>query len=190
MPELLSNKTLYGFELSNPDRRFSDGRPNYDVKALWDRQHEIINLHSMGYKNTEISKMLGVTKLTVSNAINSTLGKKAAVMKREDREAKYEELREEVLELTEKALGVYREIFEEPRNSGVVSMKMKKDTADTIMLELSGMRAAQKIESRSINTTLTPEQLAELKDRGLRAMRANGSIVEVPGESKADRDKS
>ena len=40
---------------------------------------------------------------------------------------------------------------------------MQKDTADTVMLELSGMRTPTKIDKRSLNMSLTSDEIEEFK---------------------------
>ena len=177
-------ESIYGFPVREPDKRVNevDRTPRLDIKRLWSRHKEIINLDSLGYKGSEIAKMLGITQGTVSNVLNSTLGKELQELIRRQRDEKYEDLRDEVLELTEKSLKVYHEILNEPDESGRVSLMQKKATADTVMLELSGMRAAQKVDNRHLSVTLTGDEIESFKKRGLEAARASGKLVVIEGE--------
>ena len=180
MSETTEMKELYGFKVREPDKRKSDN-PNgrtVDIKKLWSRQHEIINLDSLGYKGTEIAKMLGVTPMTVSNALNSTLGTEEKSNVRKTRDEEFEDLREEVMELTKKSLKVYNEILE----SETEAMTLKKATADTVALDLAGMRAPTRIDSRHINATATLEEIEGFKARGIAAAKQMGQIVTVEGE--------
>ena len=174
-----AEQSLYGFPIRDLDRRRNPNGRSVDIKQFYSRQHEIVNLDSLGYKGTEIASMLGISPVTVSNALNSTLGKGVKSDVRKTRDEEYEELREDVMELTRKSLKVYHEIFDEPRESGIVSMGMRKATADTVALELSGLRAPTQINTQSVHAHLTIDEIEDLKRRGIAAARANGKIVEL-----------
>ena len=53
-------ESLYGFPVREPDGRRNPNGRSVDVKVFWERQQEIVNLKSLGYKNTEIAQMLGL----------------------------------------------------------------------------------------------------------------------------------
>lgn len=176
--ELKVKDSLYGFPVREPDLRRSNDRKVYDIKRLWSRNKEILQLDSMGYKGTEIAKILNVTPTCVMMTLNSTLGKEAQLAIRNERDDEYQAMRESVMELTWKSLKVYEEILD----SEVESTKLKKETADTVALELAGMRAPTKIQSMTAHAVLTPEELDEFKKRGFEAARKAGKLVEVEGE--------
>ena len=173
--ELRVKDSLYGFPVREPDLRRSSDRKVYDIKRLWSRNKEIIQLDSMGYKGTEIAKMLNITPTCVMMTLNSTLGKEAQLAIRDERDDEYQAMRESVMELTWKSLKVYEEILD----SEVESTKLKKETADTVALELAGMRAPTKIQSMTAHTVLTPEELDEFKKRGFEAAKEAGKLIEV-----------
>ena len=146
----------------------------------------------LGYKGTEIAKMLDIHPQTVCNTLNSSLGMEALSDRRKDRDEEYEGLRDEVMELTKMSLATYRRILEaetDPTSESFdpeVPLKMKKDTADTVVLELSGMRVPTRIDSRSMSFSLTTEEISAFKQRGMEAAKAAGKLVEVEGESKGE----
>ena len=82
------SETLYGFTVREQDGRKAADPANrsVDIKSLWSRQHEILNLDSLGYKGSDIARMLGISPTTVSNALNSTLGKAVKSELRKDRD--------------------------------------------------------------------------------------------------------
>jgi len=174
-------KSLYGFPIREPDARRSNDRKIYDIKKLWSRNKEIIQLDSMGYKGSEIAKMLGITPVAVTMTLNSTLGKEAQLAIRESRDSEYQAMRESVMELTWKALSVYEEILDNP----VENARLKKDVADTVSLELAGMRAPTKIQSMSAHAVLTADELDEFKKRGFEAAREAGKLIDID-ESKPE----
>jgi len=182
MTEPSEMQELYGVKVREPDGRQTDN-PNgraVDIKQLWSRQHEILNLDSLGYKGTEIAKMLGITPTTVSNALNSTLGTEEKSNIRKTRDEEFEELREEVMVLTKKSLIVYNEILD----SETEAMTLKKATADTVALDLAGMRAPTRIDSRTVHTTATVEEIEGFKRRGIEAAKSMNQIVTVANEGK------
>jgi predicted transcriptional regulator len=161
---------LYGFEFRDLDKRRREkaGRTTYDIKQLWQRNHEIINLAAKGFKNLEIAEILNVSKATVSSTLNSELGEKKLSEIRYGRDEEAKKVTEKIRVLTSKALATYHEIFDD--ESGDCSMKDKKSVADTVVLELSGLRAPTKIHSLSASYQLSKEELEAFKDRGMKAV--------------------
>jgi len=176
---MAEGQALYGVRFREPDeRRKREGESRQvDIKQLWQRSHEIINLASLGHKQSEIAEMLGVTPQTVSNTLNSTLGKEEVSEKRKTRDEAYEELYSDVMELTKKAMGIYRGILEAKEDDPKVTIEMKRKVADTVTLELSGMRAPTKIDTRNISTTATMEEIEDFKQRGIQAAKDSGKLV-------------
>jgi predicted transcriptional regulator len=177
--EVQTRNGLYGFEFREPDgRRKPVGeRKTYDIKQLWQRNHEIVNLAAMGYKGTEIAKILNINQQTVSNTLNSELGQCKLSDIRLDRDDETKKVTEKIRNLTDKALNVYNEIFDD--ESGELGLKDKGNFATSFLSDMSGLRAPTRIQSQSISTVLTAEELEEFKRRGIEAARASGLIVDV-----------
>lgn len=183
--EIEEVEALYGFPMRDIDRRRNPNGRTVDIKQFYSRQHEIINLDSLGYKGTEIASMLGISPVTVSNALNSTLGKEVKSDVRKSRDEEYDELRDEVMELTRTSLKVYEEIM----NADDESRKLKKETADTIVLELSGLRAPTQIDTRNLNMNLSSDEIDDFKQRGIAAAKARGKVVKLPvKEEEKEKD--
>ena len=180
MESVQTRDGLYGFEFRDVDLRRSDERKTYDIKALWQTNHEIINLAARGFKGTDIAEILNIHPQTVSNTLNSELGQRKLSELRLGRDEEAKKTCEKIRVLTDKALSVYHEIFDD--ESGECSLKDKKAAADTVALELSGLRAPTRIQSQSVNMTLTPEELESFKKRGIEAARDAGMIVDVEPE--------
>lgn len=180
MSEPAKQISLYGFEVREADNRRSEREGSYDIKQLWQRSHEILGLALQGLKQKEIAKILNVTEATVSNTLNSTLGKEKLSALREGRDGEYVKLNEKVRHLVDKSLKVYEQLMDTPS----VDNKLKKETADTIVLDVAGMRAPVKTESRSLSIHATPEEIEEFKQRGIQAARESGFLVEL--EDKGD----
>ena len=177
----MSEETLYGFETRDVDRRRSDREGTHDINMLWQRSHEIIGMALQGMKQVDIARVLDISPVTVSNTLNSTLGKEKLAKERKTRDERFEEINEEVLKLTEKAMGVYDEIF----NSDHASLELQKKTADTVVLDIAGMRAPTRIDTR-LESDITRTQVLEFRARGLEAARESGFLAVVEGESTGE----
>ena len=176
---------LYGFEFRDIDqRRVPEGeeKSTYNIKQLWQRSHEIINLAARGFKQVEIAKILGITPACVSLTLNSDLGQKKLSEIRGARDEEAKVTTESIRILTEKALATYHEIFD--NEQGEATLKDRKDVADTILLELSGLRAPTRIQSSNVNLTLSAEEIEEFKKRGTKALKEMGEAVDITEEPK------
>lgn len=172
-----TSKTLYGFEARDVDNR-GNGRESkvYDIKKLWQRSHEILGMALRGMKNVEIAQVLNITPQTVSNTLNSSLGREKLSYMRYKRDKEFMEIDEKITALAHQSLDVYNEILERDG----VELGLKKDTADTILLELKGLRAPAKTESANITMYATPEEIADFKKRGIEAAKASGKLIDIP----------
>jgi predicted transcriptional regulator len=183
-----SRMSLYGFEYREHDERRLEGpdeasrRPN--IKALWQRSHEIINLAAKGFKQTDIAEILCISPQTVSNTLNSELGMKKLSEIRQERDEEAKKSAEKVRVLTNKAMEVYNKIFD--NETGEFSGEQQRKTADTVVLELSGLRAPAKIQSHSINTTASLEEIKALTKRGVEEARKCGIIIPADDEVTED----
>jgi len=129
-------------------------------------------------KQTEIARILNISPVTVSNTLNSTLGKQKLSEMRGERDEHYVKVSEEIKKLTIKALNTYHQLFDSPN----IDAKMKKETADTITLDIAGMRAPTKVDTRTLHAHATIDEINEFKRRGLEAARESGILVSVADE--------
>lgn len=169
--------TLYGFEVrKNDNRRNAPEQPkSYNIKQLWQRSHEIIGLALQGFKQVEIAEILNIHPATVSNTLNSELGKEKLSDLREKRDEDIVDVSKEIARLSAKALKVYEQIFDTPSGD----LELKKKTADTILMEIGGHRAPTKIQSQSLHFHATNKEIEDFKSRGLQAARDSGMLVEL-----------
>jgi predicted transcriptional regulator len=155
---------LYGFAGRETDGRRAEEseRKVFNIGQLWQRSHEILNLAALGYKNTDIARILNVSPVCVSNTINSDLGVAKLSDLRKSRDEEVKMTTERIRCLTERALDTYFELFDNEK--GEASLKDRKDGAKDVLLELSGLRAATKVHN--VNTTLTAQDIEDMKNRG------------------------
>jgi len=181
--EVQSRNGLYGFEFRDVDHRRTpedEPRKRYEIKSLWQRSHEIVNLAARGFKQTDIAEVLGITPACVSDTLNSELGKLKLSEVRFSRDEEAKKTSEKIRVLTAKALATYHEIFD--NESGEATLRDRKDVADTIVLELSGLRVPTKIQSQSVSTVLTKKELEEFKNRGKKAAEGMGLVIDITPE--------
>jgi predicted transcriptional regulator len=175
---------LYGMEYREEDRRRvpSEDRKTFNIKQLWQRSHEIVNLSARGFKNVEIAEMLGVTPACVSQTLNSTLGKEKLAEVRLSRDEEAKAISRKIQNLTNKALATYDAIFDD--DSGECGLMQKAKVADTVVLELSGLRAPTRIQSTNASVQLTSEELKAFQQRGLDAIKEAGMTIDIQEDAQ------
>lgn len=181
MEDVQRRNGLYGFEFRDIDkRRASEGeRKSYDVKQLWQRSHEIVNLAARGFKYTEIADILNITPACVSNTLNGELGQKKLSEIRLERDEEAKKVSEKIRVLTNKALQTYHEIFD--NEASELTLKEKGTFASDFLKEMSGLRAPVEIHSKSLSVQLSKEDIEEFKKRGMKAAQSAGFTVEQNG---------
>jgi predicted transcriptional regulator len=179
---------LYGLEYREEDlRRKPLGmKKTYNIKQFWQRHHEIVNLAAQGFKQTDIADILHIDPQTVSNTLNSELGEEKLSQLREIRDGDAKKRVEQIRVLAEKALGIYHEILD--NETGAATLKEQKEVADTVLLDLAGMKSPTKIQS--VSTIITADQLAEFKERGIKAAKEAGLVIEVVPEEQDSESNS
>jgi len=155
-------------------RRNEVGRKTHDPKQLWQSSHEILSLLLLGHKEVDVARLVGVTPQTVSNIANSTLGMAKLSAMRQDRDKQTIDVSKRAAELYEKAMIAYEKILDGSDD------KLKKETADTIIMDIGGYRSPTKIQGQFQGQVVHDHVISDLVSRGREAARANGMLVEVP----------
>lgn len=172
----VARDSLYGFEMKGRDKRRAEPgeRKSHDINMLWQRNHEILRLALVGLKSTQIAEILGIHKQTVSNTINSDLGKQKLSLMRKERDEDVIDVVKEVAKMFPKALEIYNKVLD-----GEDVTKMQKDTADTVVMDIGGHRAPSRTESKGGFLHMTPADIESFKKRGIEAARTSGLIVDA-----------
>ena len=168
--------SLYGFEMRGKDKRRAEPgeRKSHDINMLWQRNHEILRLTLVGLKSTQIAEILGIHKQTVSNTINSDLGRQKLASMRKERDEDAIDVVKEVAKMFPKALEIYNRVL-----NGEDVTKMQKETADTVVMDIGGHRAPSKTQSQGAYVHLTSGEIEEFKKRGIEAAKNSGLIVDA-----------
>ena len=158
-------------------------RKNGVLANMWQRNHEIVNLHMAGFKNTEIAEILNISAVTVSNTINSDIATVKIDALRQERDRDAIRVQERIRILRNKALDTYDEFltpYNEDGTPRAIPVRDRLAVANTVMLEFSGFRVPVRTESTTFSMSAT--ELAELKRRGLEQARASGLITDTTAE--------
>lgn len=169
--------SLYGFEMRTVDHRTvpREDRNLHNIKRLWQRSHEILRLALFIPTYKEIAEILGVSEATVSNTLNSDLGRKKLSEMRLERDKNTFDFVNEVKKLLPKAVNTYERILD----GDETVTKMMKETADTLSMDLGGHRAPTKVQSETAHLHLTPKDIDDFKKRGKAAAKAAGLIIDA-----------
>ena len=162
--------SLYGQR--EPDRRrTTNGRKSYDIKKLWERNHEICNLAILGTDQEVIAETLGVSAATVSNTLNSTLGQEKIALMRGARDADTWDAAKKIQEVAKKALTFLElamddQVVDLEGQPLQVAVSTKVNIAKHVLNDLSGLKAPTKVEGKFAHAHLTSEDIENLKKSG------------------------
>lgn len=186
-------ENLYGFETRVWDDRRNtlsqkksyEKGSSFNIQQLWQSNHEIINLSARGFKQVEIAEILNVNISTIKRTLSSELGMLKMSEIRLERDAEAKRVSEKIRVITNKALKVYHEIFDD--ESGECGLKDKGEFAKHFLNDMSGLRAPTKVQSVSAHFTLTDEELKGFKERGMKAACETGLVIEQGNVDNIDQ---
>jgi hypothetical protein len=138
-----------------------EGNKNYDVKRLWGQQKEILRLVASGlYTNKVVAEMLGITPQTVSNIINSELGKQTLAMLEGAADSDTVDLMVRIRALSPIALGLQEEMLLEEGTP----QRLKNDIANKV-LDRAGYAPVTKSMNLNLNAGLNKDEIDAIKKR-------------------------
>lgn len=159
------------------DRRCSGLPRAYQPKMLRSRQHQILRLNLLGYSNKDIADKLGVTPATVSNTVNSNLGRLRTQILSAELDHTAVEAAKEIRRLAPIAIRVIEETLTDDTVPAHVRLQAAKDALDR-----AGLGAAKKVDISSTSVSLSATDLENLKARALERAAANGLVIDVPAQ--------
>ena len=177
------NRTLSGertnyFDPGSMRKIPQEFRRTFKVSEVWEIHHEIARRLSLGHKNKDIAKELGITEQMVSYTKNSPVIEKKVAIMRGAMDADTVDLGIRINQLAPKAL----DLLEEVMSSGTI---LNKDVhvnqiikvADK-QLDRAGYAPVKKIAVAT--GKLTPEDIEGIKERA----RSAGLVRNIRKESK------
>ncbi len=138
-----------------------EGNKDYNIVRLWGQQKEILRLVASGlYKNTEVADMIGVTPQTVSNIINSALGKQTLDLLQGAADSDTVDLMVKIRSLAPLALAVQENIL----TDDATHPRLKNDISNKV-LDRAGYMPISKNLNLNLNAGVTAEDLEAIKKR-------------------------
>lgn len=138
-----------------------EGNKKYDIQRLWGQQKEILRLVASGlYNNKQIAEIVGVTPQTVSNIINSALGKQTLELLEGAADAETLDLMVKIRSLAPIALAVQEEIL-----LGDDTPKRLKNDISNKVLDRAGYAPVAKSMNLNLSAGIKAEDLEAIKKR-------------------------
>lgn len=154
--------------------RVPTGRRKYNISHMWQHHHEILRLVLLGNKPSEIAEALNITPQTVSNTVNSPLGRAKLAMLRAERDQSSVDIAAAIQDVQADALNVVKE-FVDPEAGKNKDDKLRLKAAFDL-LDRGGHGAPQVIRSEHLHAHLTGNDIEEIKRRA-QAARQGGIVV-------------
>lgn len=163
------------------DKRMKKGERKEAPKNLRSINHEILRLTLLGWKGTEIAAHLNVSPVTVSNTLASQKGRAVLMMMQQARAERTIDIAEDMRAFAPRALEVWKECIDDPEN--IVPLPIRSREAREF-LGVCGFVKPQRIQSQSITTHLTLEEIEQLKAQARERAQASGVMTSRSEESE------
>lgn len=156
------------------DRRRTLGPRAYEPKALNARHHEILRLSLLGLSHVEIAKKLSCTPATVSNAVNSGLGRAQSGVLSAAADYNAIQVAKSIRELAPGAIKAIGELIESEDVPSAVRLRAAVD-----VLDRAGFAAPKNVNVSSTSVHLTGDDLEHLKREALARAASAGVVIDV-----------
>jgi len=153
--------------------RHPTGKAKYSIQHLWSIHHEILRRTFLGQKAPVVARVLGITSQTVSNTINSDLGRQILARMHDKGEDSVVDVQQRIIEHAPEALDVIVDSMKDHNEDSKLRTALAKD-----ILDRAGLGAPRKIEGKVVHALFETGDIEEMKRRLNKAK----SPVEVPAE--------
>ena len=157
------------------DQRRSELPRKYEPKNLNPLHHEILRRALLGDSHKEIAEALNCTVATVSNAVNSGLGRDKLSIMTAVADMNNMEIAQRIRETAPKALAMIQEILESDTTSYGLKFKAAVD-----ILDRAGHAPVKKLDVRKSATELSEDELEALKIQAINRAKQAGICIDVP----------
>jgi len=153
-------------------------RKKFNISYLWDQHHEILRRVAVGQRMADVARDLGISSQTVSNTVNSVLGRRKLAILRAEMDADTIDLRMRIKELASEAVETIAGIMRSEGTAPAVRLRSAVD-----ILDREGT-TSKKVEGhvRHDHLHLTGEQISLIKQRAESSELVANGEVEVVGE--------
>lgn len=156
------------------DRRLIPGerpRRTWQVSRIWDRHAEIVRRKAVGQSNTQIADSMGMSKMQVSNVVNSPIIQDRLAIMNGARDAYTIDLARDIREFAPKCLDLLKEIISgDTEGVGQLASPALKARVAIDVLDRAGYAPVKNINMQSAHVHLTKEDIDQMKQRVLANM--------------------
>ena len=157
-------------EKVNLDKRFTSKR-NYDIKALWERHHEITRQVVLGRTNVAIAEAIGCTPQTVSNVRTSPLAKAKIDSMSEQRDSDTISIAARIEQFAPVALELLEQIVTGSVPEASIALRAKIASS-----HLSRAGYGEVHKAHILSQHLSREDIERIKTRAVNAAQSAGII--------------
>jgi len=156
------------------DARRSNMPRQYEPKALNPLHHEILRRALLGDSHKEIADALGCTPATVSNAVNSGLGRDKLATMTAVADMDSVEIAQQIRHTAPLALQFIQSLLED--NAANSSVRLR---AATDILDRAGHGAVKKVHVQKSQSELSMDELERLKFEAIERMKQAGTCIDI-----------
>lgn len=147
---------------------------HYEPEKLNSRHHQILRLNLLGWKNKDIAERLGVSLVTVTTVVNSSLGRLKTQCMHAELDHTAMEAARQIRRLAPQAVQTVEEIMGDASAPMAVRLSAARD-----LLDRAGFAAPKKVDINSTSVSLSAADLESLKEAALLRAEANGVLIDV-----------
>lgn len=154
--------------LRQRDRRLTPGerpRRTWQVSRIWERHAEIVRRKAVGQSNTQIADSMGISKMQVSNVVNSPIIQDRLAIMNGARDAYTIDLARDIREFAPKCLDLLKEIIAGESQTGQLASPALKARVAVDVLDRAGYSPVKNINLQSAHVHLTKEDIDQMKQR-------------------------
>ena len=146
----------------------------YTLENLFERHQEIVRLKSLGYSNEKIAKNLEISPTTVSYTLASpiSIGLRQEIQTRKNEQAAT--INERIASLSSEAVDYMQQVLAGDIETASPALRVKVCEA---VLDRSGHAKVSVSHTTNLNAHLTAEEIAEIRERSLKAGRDAGVVA-------------
>ncbi len=154
-------------------------KKNWELTKLQAVHHEILRLKLSGLKNTQIAKLLNVTPATVNYTCSSSLGRQKLGLMQSARDSNAIDWTRDINSLLPQCYDAYKDGLRDDQD---IDTRIK--VATIVAKDFAGLAAPKRVNATHLHAHLSPDEIEDVKRRGLEQAAAAGLIIEQEMEAE------
>lgn len=151
----------------------------YEISHMWERHHEIVRRALLGQSNTQIAEGLGITTVTVSNALNSKIVRDKLKILRAQRDASTVDVAAAIKNLAPKCIEVIEGVLDSD-----VARDADKLRAAFDLLDRGGYAAPKVIKTENLHGVFTKDDLVEIKKQAMELAKDAENVIMIEASNE------